>query len=102
MAETNEQSFTERQKSFTERQIKWLQSQCECETLDGEGHCPACGIAIVIERMSGDSRLMQTMTGAWVWAIETAPSSKVSDAMGLSMGNSHSTPHRKSQARGEG
>lgn len=72
MAETREQQ------AFTERQVAWLRSQCECETLDGQGMCIACGIAITIQRMSDDSRLMQDMTGAWVWAKEIAPSSKAS------------------------
>lgn len=56
--------------SLIERQIKWLLSQCECETLDGDGLCPACGIASTLQQRRGNARLMQTMTGEWVWAIE--------------------------------
>jgi hypothetical protein len=50
------------------RQIKWLGAQCECEELDGAGLCPACGIASALLNTHDNARLMQTMTGEWVWA----------------------------------
>jgi hypothetical protein len=54
--------------SLMARQIKWLGAQCECEELDGAGLCPACGIASALLNTHDNARLMQTMTGEWVWA----------------------------------
>lgn len=56
--------------SLIERQLKWLLSQCECETLDGMGMCPACGIAVMLQQRRDNARRMQTMAGEWVWAIK--------------------------------
>lgn len=108
---------------YLARQLQWLGSQCECETLDGVGLCIACGIQITLRRRADDARMMQSLTGEWMWATPLSgittqtPSSDPGSAewwrdvaqqlayqlyhatkgaaMGDSMGDSMANPHKK-------